>query len=151
MPEMLEIVRQQRLNFLFEGTCFPKYTRSGRSKGLGFFACLWNIFFLIYVLITFGVVNRLLKKRNKFLIIVESWPWLKGHIEESYIWLLCRWCYQLDLIHVWITFFFLTDKFWFWKLAPNHKALHYGDCGETERPRLEDLSSKCKYFFNRKR
>lgn len=66
VPEILNVVRQQRLNFLVEGTCFPKYSRNGRIK----------------------------------------------------------------------------DKFWFWRLAPNHKALHYGDCNEADHPRLESLPSK---------
>ncbi|KAK7115042.1 engulfment and cell motility protein 1-like [Littorina saxatilis] len=66
IPEIQDIVKQQRLNYLVEGSCFPKYSRNGRIK----------------------------------------------------------------------------DKFWFWRLAPNHKALHYGDCSESDHPKLEDLPSK---------
>lgn len=66
VPEILRVVQQQRLNYLMEGTSFPKYSRNGRIK----------------------------------------------------------------------------DKFWFWRLAPNHKALHYGDCSEADHPRLESLPNK---------
>lgn len=67
MPEILTTVRQQRLNYLVHGTCFPKFhMRNGRIK----------------------------------------------------------------------------DKYWFWCLAPNYKALHYGDCMEAEHPPLELLPSK---------
>ena len=38
-----------------------------------------------------------------------------------------------------------SDKFWFWRLAPNHKALHYGDCGESEVLALEHLPNKRKF------
>ncbi|KAL8580329.1 hypothetical protein ACOMHN_039540 [Nucella lapillus] len=66
-PDIQGVVRQQRLNYLMEGTCFPKYHfRTGRVK----------------------------------------------------------------------------DKFWFWRLAPNNKSLHYGDCSESDHPKLEDLPSK---------
>jgi hypothetical protein len=47
-------------------------------------------------------------------------------------------------------FVLFADKFWFWRLAPNHKALHYGDCNETDHPKLESLGSKRKsslFFF----
>lgn len=32
-PEMTELIRQQRLNYLIEGSKFPKYTTRGRMKG----------------------------------------------------------------------------------------------------------------------
>ncbi|XP_076449909.1 engulfment and cell motility protein 1-like [Babylonia areolata] len=67
VPDIQSVVRQQRLNYLMEGTCFPKYhCRNGRIK----------------------------------------------------------------------------DKFWFWRLSPNLKSLHYGDCSESDHPKLEDLPSK---------
>ncbi|XP_059141115.1 engulfment and cell motility protein 1-like [Physella acuta] len=65
-PEIMDLIKQQRLNYLVSGTRFAKYTKSGKAK----------------------------------------------------------------------------DKFWFWRLAPNHKALHYGDCGESESPSLEELPNK---------
>lgn len=34
------------------------------------------------------------------------------------------------------------DKFWFVRLSPNHKILHYGDCDEKNTPSLEELGSK---------
>lgn len=66
MPEITELIRQQRLKYLVEGSCLPKYNKSGRIK----------------------------------------------------------------------------DKFWYWCLAPNHKALHYGDCGEGARPSFDQLTNK---------
>nr|KAG5713058.1 hypothetical protein BaRGS_021852 [Batillaria attramentaria] len=66
IPEIMELVKEQRLNYLERGTGFPKHNRSGRLK----------------------------------------------------------------------------DKYWYWRLAPNHKAFHYGDCLEAEQPTLEQLSSK---------
>lgn len=66
-PEIMELIKQQRLNYLIGGTRFAKYSmRQGRIR----------------------------------------------------------------------------DKFWFWRLAPNHKALHYGDCGETGNLPLEHLPNK---------
>lgn len=67
IPEILMTVRQQRLSYLVEGTCFAKY-----------------------------------------------------HMRNLRI----------------------KDKFWYWRLAPNHKALHYGDCLESEQPPLEHLTNK---------
>ncbi|CAK1540722.1 unnamed protein product [Leptosia nina] len=34
------------------------------------------------------------------------------------------------------------DKFWFVRLSPNHKILHYGECDEKSTPSLEELSAK---------
>lgn len=34
------------------------------------------------------------------------------------------------------------DKFWFVRLSPNHKVLHYGDCDEKSTPSLEELGTK---------
>ncbi|RUS91972.1 hypothetical protein EGW08_000185 [Elysia chlorotica] len=65
-PEIMELIKQQRLNYLIGGTRFAKYSKNGRIR----------------------------------------------------------------------------DKFWFWRLAPNHKALHYGDCGESEVLPLEHLPNK---------
>lgn len=36
----------------------------------------------------------------------------------------------------------LKDKFWFVRLSPNHKVLHYGDCDEKSTPTIEELSNK---------
>ncbi|XP_078337383.1 engulfment and cell motility protein 2-like isoform X3 [Crassostrea virginica] len=65
-PEMTELIRQQRLNYLIEGSKFPKYTTRGRMK----------------------------------------------------------------------------EKYWQWKLTPNLKAFHYGDCGENDQLTLEQLNNK---------
>ncbi|XP_032515062.1 engulfment and cell motility protein 1 [Danaus plexippus] len=34
------------------------------------------------------------------------------------------------------------DKFWFVRLSPNHKILHYGECDEKSTPSLEELGTK---------
>ncbi|XP_041988151.1 engulfment and cell motility protein 1 [Aricia agestis] len=34
------------------------------------------------------------------------------------------------------------DKFWFVRLSPNHKTLHYGECDEKSTPSLEELGTK---------
>ncbi|TMW51271.1 hypothetical protein DOY81_003657 [Sarcophaga bullata] len=65
-PHILDLIKQQRLAFLVEGTRFPKYSRGARSK----------------------------------------------------------------------------DKFWYARLSPNHKVIHYGDCDEKTIPTLEELSNK---------
>ncbi|KAK0042903.1 engulfment and cell motility protein 1-like isoform X1, partial [Biomphalaria pfeifferi] len=36
----------------------------------------------------------------------------------------------------------IRDKFWYWKLAPNQKALLYGECDENLTPQLEELPNK---------
>lgn len=36
----------------------------------------------------------------------------------------------------------IKDKFWFVRLSPNHKVLHYGDCDEKSTPTLEELGNK---------
>ncbi|KAJ6648819.1 Engulfment and cell motility protein 1, partial [Pseudolycoriella hygida] len=34
------------------------------------------------------------------------------------------------------------DKFWYARLSPNHKVIHYGDCDEKTVPTLEELGNK---------
>lgn len=34
------------------------------------------------------------------------------------------------------------DKFWYARLSPNYKVIHYGDCDEKTVPTLEELSNK---------
>lgn len=65
-PEIEDLIRQQRLGYLVEGTRFSKYNRGVRSK----------------------------------------------------------------------------EKFWYVRLSPNHKVLHYGDCDEKTVPTLEELKNK---------
>lgn len=65
-PEIMDLIKQQRLGLLVNGTRFTKYTSRGRIK----------------------------------------------------------------------------DKFWFVRLSPNHKVLHYGDCDEKSNPSIEELTSK---------
>ncbi|XP_074028715.1 engulfment and cell motility Ced-12 isoform X2 [Leptinotarsa decemlineata] len=36
----------------------------------------------------------------------------------------------------------IKDKFWYMRLSPNHKVLHYGDCDEKSAPSTEELQSK---------
>ncbi|KAG6449390.1 hypothetical protein O3G_MSEX006026 [Manduca sexta] len=36
----------------------------------------------------------------------------------------------------------IKDKFWFVRLSPNHKVIHYGDCDEKSTPSLEELGNK---------
>ncbi|GBP41410.1 Engulfment and cell motility protein 1 [Eumeta japonica] len=36
----------------------------------------------------------------------------------------------------------VKDKFWFVRLSPNHKVLHYGDCDEKSTPSIEELGNK---------
>ncbi|XP_055955461.1 engulfment and cell motility protein 1 isoform X2 [Patella vulgata] len=74
-PEILELIKQQRLNVLEEGTRFNKYTAKARMKDT-------------------------MKKRQSY------------------------------------------DKYWYWRLAPNHKAFHYGVCSESDSPPLEQLHNK---------
>lgn len=65
-PEILAIIREQRLGFLIEGTRFSKFIRGTRSK----------------------------------------------------------------------------DKFWYVRLSPNYKVLHYGDCDEKTVPTQDELKSE---------
>lgn len=65
-PEIVSLIRQQRLNYLVEGTRFSKYSRGMRSK----------------------------------------------------------------------------DKFWYARLSPNHKVIHFGDCDEKTVPTIEELANK---------
>ncbi|XP_066250253.1 engulfment and cell motility protein 1 [Euwallacea similis] len=66
-PEIMELIKQQRLNYLIEGTRFTKYSPRGQR---------------------------------------------------------------------------IKDKFWFMRLSPNYKVLHYGDCDEKSTPMAEELPSK---------
>ncbi|KAL3859447.1 hypothetical protein ACJMK2_009667 [Sinanodonta woodiana] len=34
------------------------------------------------------------------------------------------------------------NKYQFWRLSPNHKAFHYGDCNENDTPSIEQLQNK---------
>ncbi|XP_019551722.2 engulfment and cell motility protein 1 [Aedes albopictus] len=34
------------------------------------------------------------------------------------------------------------DKYWYARLSPNHKVIHYGDCDEKTVPTLEELNNK---------
>ena len=65
-PEIISLIRDQRLGYLVEGTRFSKFIRGTRSK----------------------------------------------------------------------------DKFWYVRLSPNHKILHYGDCDEKTVPTQEELKSE---------
>lgn len=65
-PEIMALIREQRLGYLVEGSRFSKYSRGVRSK----------------------------------------------------------------------------DKFWYARLSPNYKVIHYGDCDEKTVPTLEELSNK---------
>uniref|UniRef100_T1J981 ELMO domain-containing protein n=1 Tax=Strigamia maritima TaxID=126957 RepID=T1J981_STRMM len=65
-PEIMELIQQQRLGYLVDGTMFTKYTNKGQR---------------------------------------------------------------------------IKDKFWYCRLSPNHKTLHYGDCEENTTPTLEELSN----------
>lgn len=42
--------------------------------------------------------------------------------------------------------FILTDKFWYCRLSPNHKVLHYGDLEESPQGEVphDSLQDKCK-------
>ncbi|GAB6023764.1 Engulfment and cell motility [Chamberlinius hualienensis] len=67
-PEILSLIRQQRLNYLVEGSLFTKYSAKGQR---------------------------------------------------------------------------LKDKFWYCRLSPNHKILHFGDCNENSSgPSIEQLPNK---------
>lgn len=41
---------------------------------------------------------------------------------------------------------FLADKFWYCRLSPNHKVLHYGDLEESPQGEVphDNLQDKCK-------
>ncbi|VEN41849.1 unnamed protein product [Callosobruchus maculatus] len=66
-PDILSLIKQQRLTFLVEGTRFTKYSARGQR---------------------------------------------------------------------------IKDKFWYMRLSPNHKILHYGDCDEKSAPSHDELPSK---------
>ena len=36
----------------------------------------------------------------------------------------------------------MKDKFWYVRLSPNHRVLHYGDCDEKTVPALDELTDK---------
>lgn len=72
-PEIMELIKRQRLTYLVEGTRFSKYTRGTRNK----------------------------------------------------------------------------DKFWYARLSPNHKVIHYGDCDEKTVPTIEELSNKVQVMKGR--
>ena len=36
----------------------------------------------------------------------------------------------------------MKDKFWYVRLSPNHRFLHYGDCDEKNIPALDELPDK---------
>ena len=36
----------------------------------------------------------------------------------------------------------VKDKFWYVRLSPNHRVLHYGDCDEKSVPALDELKEK---------
>lgn len=36
----------------------------------------------------------------------------------------------------------MKNRYQFWRLSPNHKAFHYGDCSETDELSLEQLQNK---------
>ncbi|CAH3197925.1 unnamed protein product, partial [Porites evermanni] len=38
------------------------------------------------------------------------------------------------------------ERFWYCRLSPNLKFLHYGECQEGQAPSLENLPNKCKYL-----
>lgn len=38
------------------------------------------------------------------------------------------------------------DKFWYARLSPNHKVIHYGDCDEKTVPTLEELGNKIQVY-----
>ncbi|XP_071785207.1 engulfment and cell motility protein 1-like isoform X2 [Asterias amurensis] len=65
-PVIMDLIKQQRLNYLMKGTQFNKFNRAGRAK----------------------------------------------------------------------------DKFWYCRLSPNHKMLHYGDIDESTTPPAESLQNK---------
>lgn len=43
-------------------------------------------------------------------------------------------------------FYVLADKFWYCRLSPNHKVLHYGDLEESPQGEVphDNLQDKCK-------
>lgn len=42
---------------------------------------------------------------------------------------------------------FFSERFWYCRLSPNLKFLHYGDCQEGQAPPLENLPNKCEYVL----
>ncbi|KAJ8982396.1 hypothetical protein NQ317_012434, partial [Molorchus minor] len=86
-PEILGLIKQQRLAFLVEAT----------------------IMLHVCPPIKF---SQFLKKRNQVYKILASWAAKK------------------------------KDRFWYMRLSPNHKVLHYGDCDEKSAPSHEELPSK---------
>jgi hypothetical protein len=48
------------------------------------------------------------------------------------------------------SFISLSDKYWYWRLAPNHKSFLFADCGENEDVLLDDRTNKCMYLIRYK-
>ena len=53
------------------------------------------------------------------------------------------------LLFLWIVLSFLytyqqrvKDKYWYVRLSPNHRVLHYGDCDEKMIPSVDELPNK---------
>ena len=42
--------------------------------------------------------------------------------------------------------FTIVGKFWYCRLSPNHKFLHFGDCDEDAKPTVEQLSKKGTFY-----
>lgn len=51
-----------------------------------------------------------------------------------------------DMLVTLFNAFILTDKFWYCRLSPNHKVLHYGDLEESPQGEVphDSLQDKCK-------
>ena len=57
-PEIMELIKQQRLNYLIGGSRFAKYSKNGRIRGI-----LINNFFSLFIIIL-GATKRQKKLRN---------------------------------------------------------------------------------------
>ena len=54
-----------------------------------------------------------------------------------------HWHLHIDKMHVPIRLPVLfVDRYHYWRLASNHKSLHYGDCTESGDPSIDQLQNK---------
>ncbi|TWW65169.1 Engulfment and cell motility protein 1 [Takifugu flavidus] len=94
-PEIMELIKQQRLNRLCEGTCFRKISSRRRQ---GTTRCLFSA------------------------IRIWTAPHRPPRSERA----LCQ-----RLAAGRSAYAYAADKFWYCRLSPNHKVLHYGDLEES--------------------
>ncbi|MGH0142297.1 UNVERIFIED_CONTAM: hypothetical protein FKN15_002879 [Acipenser sinensis] len=116
-PELLELIRQQRLNRLCHGTLFRKISSRRRQGKLG---------------------PRSPKRFQRGF----RWPMLTyttARVNVSWRERAPQFSARLPIACC----LAVADKLWYCRLSPNHKVLHYGDVDEeSETPPIETLQEK---------